>query len=286
MSTLEKSDEELNAFVDDQLSGNDRARVLELLSHDTALQKRVAEIQQTRNLLRHAYKNPPQPHFSSGNALFLKRHKIALAMSLVLGILLGSLLHLLAGNTFGLFASNSPKGVVIQVSEADPAKWEMALINARNVRKAYGDKNVGVEIVAYGPGLKMLRNDSAVAAGLDEAKRNGVKLLACGNTMNSIVLSILCLQASSRSWNVKRKATRMYVPSAIPTFLFPMPAREDFDAKLVPVKIDGACAKAGLAAIHEACGPGGLKLSAISAAAARIAPNLCACRQNTLCIPA
>lgn len=183
MSVLANSVEELNAFVDDQLSANDRARVLELLSHDTALQKRVAEIQQTRNLLRHAYKHPPQPHYSSRNALFLKGNKIALAVSLVLGIVLGSLLHLLAGKTPGLFATTSPKGVVIQVSEADPAKWEMALINARNVRKAYSDKNVGVEIVAYGPGLKMLRKDSSVAAGLDEAKRNGVKLLACGNTM-------------------------------------------------------------------------------------------------------
>lgn len=183
MSTLANAMEELNAFVDDQLSANDRARVLELLGHDATLQKRVAEIQQTQNLLRHAYKIPPPPQFSSRNAPFFKSNKIALAMSLVLGIVLGSLAHLLAGNTPGLFANKSPKGVVIQVSEADPAKWEMALINARNVRKAYSDQNVGVEIVAYGPGLKMLRKDSSVAAGLDEAKRNGVKLLACGNTM-------------------------------------------------------------------------------------------------------
>ena len=73
--------------------------------------------------------------------------------------------------------------MVIQVSEADPAKWEIALINARNVRKAYGSAPVKVEIVAYGPGLKMLRKDSPVADGLQEAKAQGVKLLACGNTM-------------------------------------------------------------------------------------------------------
>jgi len=40
-----------------------------------------------------------------------------------------------------------------------------------------------VEIVAYGPGLNMLRNDSPVSAGLEDAQRDGVKLLACGNTM-------------------------------------------------------------------------------------------------------
>lgn len=175
--------EELHAFVDDQLSANDRARVLETLNRDAALQKRVAEIQQTKNLLRHAYKNPPLPQHASGHKLYTRRPNFAIFISLVVGVVLGSLLHLLIENKVGALSANTPKGVVIQVSEADPAKWQMALINARNVRKAYGDRQVGVEIVAYGPGLNMFRNDSAVASALDDAKRDGVKLLACGNTM-------------------------------------------------------------------------------------------------------
>lgn len=183
MTAPTESEEELNAFVDGQLNANDRARVLESLAHDATLQKRVAEIQQTRNLLRHTYENPPHPPVARAPVPLLKNMKLVVAMSLVIGMIGGALLHNVTANAPALFASH-PKGVVIQVSEADPAKWEMALINARNVRKAYRDKNVGVEIVAYGPGLKMLRKDSAISSGLDEASKNGVKLLACGNTMS------------------------------------------------------------------------------------------------------
>ena len=53
--------------------------------------------------------------------------------------------------------------VVIQVSDTDPAKWNLALNNARNVQQDLGKDNVQVEIVAYGPGLAMLKAESKVA---------------------------------------------------------------------------------------------------------------------------
>lgn len=178
------SEDEMNALVDGQLSAADRARVLEAVNRDETLQARVAEIQQTRSLLRHAYEHPPLPSRAAPGARPWNSQMLAASVLLSVGIVTGWLLHHLAdGRAPTAHIAGTPKGVVIQVSEADPAKWEMALINARNVRKAYGDQNVGVEIVAYGPGLKMLRDDSPVASALEEAKRNGVKLLACGNTM-------------------------------------------------------------------------------------------------------
>lgn len=185
-STHELSEDELNAFVDGQLSMADRTRVLEAIGRNEALQKRVAEIQQTRSLLRHAYERPPLPPRVATAPRSWQRQMLAASVLISIGVATGWLLHNLAGKRIipTMQTAGPPRGVVIQVSEADPAKWEMALINARNVRKAYGDKAVGVEIVAYGPGLKMLRNDSPVASGLEEASRNGVKLKACGNTMS------------------------------------------------------------------------------------------------------
>jgi intracellular sulfur oxidation DsrE/DsrF family protein len=178
------TDEELNAFVDDELSPADQARVLQAMGRDDALQKRVGEIQQTRALLRHAYDRPPQPRRAALPVSSWERKMLAASALISVGIVTGWLLHSLASHVIKpSVVTASPKGVVIQVSENDPAKWQMALINAHNVRKAYGDKAVGVEIVAYGPGLKMLRSDSPVAAGLEEAKKDGVKLKACGNTM-------------------------------------------------------------------------------------------------------
>ncbi|PWB58570.1 MAG: hypothetical protein C3F16_13670 [Betaproteobacteria bacterium] len=75
--------------------------------------------------------------------------------------------------------------VVIQVSDADPAKWNLALNNARNVQVDLGMDNVDVEIVAYGPGLPMLKTDSSVAQRIASASAQGVSVLACENTMRN-----------------------------------------------------------------------------------------------------
>ena len=79
--------------------------------------------------------------------------------------------------------------VVIQVSDADPAKWNLALNNARNLQTDLGAPNVDVEIVAYGPGIGMLKLDSTVGGRVDEATATGVKILACENTMKAQKLS-------------------------------------------------------------------------------------------------
>ena len=79
--------------------------------------------------------------------------------------------------------------VVIQVSDADPAKWNLALNNARNLQADLGAPNVDVEIVAYGPGIGMLKLDSPVGGRVDEATAAGVKVVACENTMKGQKLS-------------------------------------------------------------------------------------------------
>ena len=75
--------------------------------------------------------------------------------------------------------------VVIQVSDGETAKWNLALNNARNIQADLGAANVDIEIVAYGPGIGMLKLDSPVANRIDEASAAGVKILACENTMKS-----------------------------------------------------------------------------------------------------
>ena len=82
------------------------------------------------------------------------------------------------------FAQDKQK-VVLQVSDNDPAKWNLALNNARNIQQDLGKENVQIEIVAYGPGLGMLKGDSKVAPRLAEALDHSVGLLACENTMRN-----------------------------------------------------------------------------------------------------
>jgi hypothetical protein len=75
--------------------------------------------------------------------------------------------------------------VVIQVSDNDPAKWALALSNARNVQTDLGKENVEIEIVAYGPGLAMMKAESPVAGRLAAALDANVGLIACENTMQN-----------------------------------------------------------------------------------------------------
>lgn len=75
--------------------------------------------------------------------------------------------------------------VVLQVSDADPAKWNLALNNARNIQTDLGKDKVDVEIVAYGPGLGMLKADSKVAPRLAQALDGNIGLMACENTMRN-----------------------------------------------------------------------------------------------------
>jgi len=59
--------------------------------------------------------------------------------------------------------STKPHRVVIQVDQNDPEVMNLALNNARNAIESYRAKNqdVDVEVVAYGPGLNMLRDDTS-----------------------------------------------------------------------------------------------------------------------------
>ncbi len=53
--------------------------------------------------------------------------------------------------------------VVIQVSENDPRIMNLALNNAENLRSFYeqAGETVQIEIVAYGPGLNLVRSDTS-----------------------------------------------------------------------------------------------------------------------------
>ena len=74
--------------------------------------------------------------------------------------------------------------MVMQVSDGDPARWNLALNNLKNVQKELGKGNVDLEVVAYGPGISMLKMDSPVGNRIAEAMKGGIRVVACENTMH------------------------------------------------------------------------------------------------------
>ncbi|HEY5637707.1 MAG TPA: hypothetical protein VIS77_12510 [Burkholderiales bacterium] len=79
--------------------------------------------------------------------------------------------------------------LVIQVSDNDPAKWNLALNNALNVQKDLGKDKVQIEIIAYGPGLNMLKAESKVRDRVVGAMDGGVGIVACDNTIRNMKLT-------------------------------------------------------------------------------------------------
>jgi intracellular sulfur oxidation DsrE/DsrF family protein len=97
---------------------------------------------------------------------------------------------------FALMAQSStakPKdhALILQVNTNDPAAMNLALNNAMNVTQYYKDlgEKVRIEVIAFGPGLHMLREDtSPVKARIETMALSTpeVSFKACGNTQENM----------------------------------------------------------------------------------------------------
>jgi intracellular sulfur oxidation DsrE/DsrF family protein len=100
---------------------------------------------------------------------------------------------LLAGCAgMGTGMSGSKERVVIQVSDGDPKVWNLALNVVDNVKVNYAKRKIDAEIqlVAFGPGIQMLKDDAVVARRVrDAVKKGDAKMVACENSMQRFKLS-------------------------------------------------------------------------------------------------
>ena len=81
--------------------------------------------------------------------------------------------------------SSQVEKLVVQVSDSDPKKWNLALNNIKNVQDALGKDKVDIALVVYGPGIDMLKLESAAGNRVNDAVAGGVKVVACENTMDA-----------------------------------------------------------------------------------------------------
>ncbi len=77
---------------------------------------------------------------------------------------------------------------LFQVTDNDPARWNMILNNIINLREGVGSEGAEIELVAYGPGIAMLKADSPVKARIADALKSGVVINGCQNTMTGMKL--------------------------------------------------------------------------------------------------
>ena len=119
------------------------------------------------------------------NAMTAKTHPTRRHIAGTLAIALAIGLMTLGGAA----AEGKSHRVAIQVDQNDPDVMNLALNNARNIIEHYREKHedVEVEIVTYGPGLHMLRDDtSPVKDRIKQMKEvsfpSKIVFAACNNT--------------------------------------------------------------------------------------------------------
>jgi len=105
----------------------------------------------------------------------LKLASILVAASLTLGGFVAQ-----AANPF------AKHKIVLQISDPNPFKQTLVLNVAGNIVKHYGEDDVDIEIVAFGPGLRLMFDGNANAGRIDGLAQKGVRFSACSNTVRNM----------------------------------------------------------------------------------------------------
>jgi intracellular sulfur oxidation DsrE/DsrF family protein len=82
------------------------------------------------------------------------------------------------------------KKVVLQISDNDPSKQTLILNVANNLIKFYGPDKVDIEIVAFGPGLRLMFADNHNKGRISGLASSGVRFAACNNTLNKMTAAL------------------------------------------------------------------------------------------------
>ena len=76
--------------------------------------------------------------------------------------------------------------IVLQLSDNDPKKQSLVISVAYNLLKFYDPDKVAVEVVAFGPGIDLLRPDNANRKLVESLVAQGVRVDVCLNTVDTI----------------------------------------------------------------------------------------------------
>lgn len=107
----------------------------------------------------------------------------------MLGVLAAAML---LGGCAGMGESKSAKErVVLQVSDPDPRTWNLALNVVENLKANYAKRGTEseIQIVAFGPGILMLKDDAVVANRVRDTMKGNATMVACENSMGRFKLT-------------------------------------------------------------------------------------------------
>jgi len=76
--------------------------------------------------------------------------------------------------------------IVLQLSDSDSHKQALVISVANNLLKFYDPDKVAIEVVAFGPGIDLLRSESPTRKQVESLIAQGVRFDVCENTVDTI----------------------------------------------------------------------------------------------------
>lgn len=194
------SEEILNAFVDNQMTLDDKEELYSQINENKELNRQVCELRKVRDLVQTAYRDIPAPpsdspktrSSNSGNGW----RNIAAAVVLSIGVVVGwQISRAEFPDLYQQFASSDkntdPVKILFHLNSDKPENVNEALSEVKSVLAYY--KRIGqkarIEFVTNGKGLDLLRQDTTrhakEIAKLQKQYPN-LRFVACQNTINRL----------------------------------------------------------------------------------------------------
>lgn len=199
------SDEQLNAYLDNQLDREERIRILEALPHDNELAARLCKLQKVQDMVQLAYHNvsteqSPVQKTPGQNKLW---PAMAASVLLVAGLVTGwfahnqfnqsiSLLELAKSvQTQQLAVNQDEWRLMLHVNSGDAKKFKVMLAETEQLLKAsqQNNQNIRIEILTNGPGLDLFKEtDTPYVNKLQQLAKqyDNLDLLACQKAINRL----------------------------------------------------------------------------------------------------
>lgn len=208
------SEEFINAFVDNELTADEKSEAYQQIQNDRDLNMRVCEIRKIRDMVQLAYREPPAAPIRSRSeyrrkARMLNPSSIAASIMLAVGVLLGFYIN--GSGFFGIKTGTDPEVVIDRhdnraIATASQEEAVKVLIHLNSSTKTHGKETLDevenllkyyrrvnqrarVELVVNGDGLSLLRVDtSGYVERIKHMQRNydNLTFVACQNSIDRL----------------------------------------------------------------------------------------------------
>ena len=221
------TEEQLHAFIDDELLDHERVQVLEAIENDEAIAQTVNQLRKDMDLLELAYASPPPPVNRQPLHRPAKWGKVSSAIAAGVLLMAGTLggMSIMQQDSHEISDSFTAVNeyvpaieddrILVHVSNNDSQRLDSALNKVEEIlqHSLKSNARLDVLVVANASGLALVREGSPYAERINALSKahSNVRFLACGFAMENVSLK------EGKEMKLLPEANK--IPAALPEIL-------------------------------------------------------------------